>query len=192
MNGIRVTAASAVFGIVLAGCSSESSTPTIPDSADVVTTAPSAETTVTTADPRLSLEQATLEFTECMREEGIEFPDIRVDAEGRPQLGELLEDLDTATPEFRTALTSCATVLTRAGALELTSDPELQAVIIDQLASFSECMRTNGVTDFPDPTPGFNGTGSPYPLGLIPFDHPSFQSATAACQSQLGDLGLEG
>jgi hypothetical protein len=182
-----------VAALIMAACSSEPSTPTIPDSADVVTTVtvPSS-TTAPTADPRLSLEQATLEFTECMRAEGIEIPDIRMDSEGRPQLGDLLEDIDTATPAFQAALSSCATILTRAGALELTSDPELQAVIIDQLASFSECMRTNGVDSFPDPTPGFNGTGSPYPLGLIPFDHPDFQTATAACQDQLGDLGLEG
>jgi hypothetical protein len=180
------------LAVLVSACSSESSTPTIPDSADVVTTAVPADTTVTTVDQRLSLEQATLEFTECMRDEDIEFPDIRIDAEGRPQLGELLEDLDTTTPEFRTALTACAGILTRAGALELTSDPELQAVIIDQLASFSECMRNTGIDEFPDPSPGFNGTGSPYPLGLIPFDDPDFQTATAACQSQLGDIGLEG
>lgn len=179
------------IALTAAACSSESTTPTIPQSADVVTTMSGAgDATTTTADRRLSLEEATLEFTECMREEGIEFPDIRIDAEGRPQLGDLLEDLDTATPEFRAALTSCAGILTRAGALELTSDPELQAVIIDQLASFSECMRENGVGSFPDPTPGFNGTGSPYPLGLIPFDNPQFEEAAAACQSRLGDLGL--
>lgn len=181
--------------VLVAACSSDESTPTIPDSGDVVTTSTQADSSPSSEgvdDSRLSLEDAALEFTDCMRGEGIEFPDIRIDSEGRPQLGDLLEDLDTATPEFRSALAACASILTRAGALELSSDPELQAVIIDQLASFSECMRTNGVENFPDPVPGFNGTGSPYLLGEIPFDDPDFQAATQTCQESLGDLGLEG
>lgn len=180
--------------VLVAACSSDDSTPTIPDSADVVTTSTQTDSSTSAAvdNSRLSLEDATLEFTDCMRAEGIEFPDIRIDSEGRPQLGDLLEDLDTATPEFRSALASCSSILTRAGALELSSDPELQAVIIDQLASFSECMRTNGVENFPDPVPGFTGTGSPYLLGEIPFDDPDFQPATQTCQESLGDLGLEG
>ncbi len=184
-----------VLCVLVAACSSDESTPTIPDSDDVVTTSTRAVTSTSSDavdNSRLSLEDATLEFTECMRAEGIEFPDIRIDSEGRPQLGDLLEDLDTATPEFRSALASCSSILTRAGALELSSDPELQAVIIDQLASFSECMRTNGVESFPDPVPGFTGTGSPYLLGEIPFDDPDFQAATQTCQESLGDLGLEG
>jgi hypothetical protein len=140
----------------------------------------------------MSFEQASLEFTTCMRDEGLELPDIRVDGEGRPQLGAILEDLDTATPEFRAALSVCATILTRAGALELSADPELQAVIIDQLASFSQCMRDNAVEEFPDPVPGFSGTGSPYLLGEVPFDDPDLQAATQVCQNDLGDLGLPG
>jgi hypothetical protein len=178
----------------LAACGSSDSPPTIPSTDDAVTTSTlAAATTVTTLDQsRLSLEQATLEFTACMRDNGIDFPDIRIDADGRPDLGNILDQIDTTTSEFRQALTRCAGILTRAGALELTSDPELQAVIIDQLATFSECMRTNGVDDFPDPSPGFNGTGSPYPLGLIPLDDPDFQTAVTTCQDQLGSFGLEG
>lgn len=191
MNRFLVLLAAAVL---LAACSSDEATPTIPDSGDVVTTTAAVSATSTSvapADERLTLEQAALEFTECMRAEDIDFPDIRIDAEGRPQLGDVLDRVDTASPEFRAALASCSPILTRSGALELSSDPELQAVLIDQLAAFSECMRTNGVEQFPDPIPGFNGTGSPYLLGEIPFDDPDFQTATEACQASLGDIGLQ-
>ncbi|MDH4116543.1 MAG: hypothetical protein OEX04_08600 [Acidimicrobiia bacterium] len=177
--------------LVVVACSSQETTPTIPGSDDVVAVPSTSQETSTTVG-RVSFEQASLEFTECMREAGLDFPDIRLDSEGRPQLGELLDELDTETTEFRTALTACAPILTQAGALELSSDPELQAVIIDQLASFSECMRTNGVAGFPDPVPGFNGTGSPYLLGQIPFDDPDFETAAQECQGQLGDIGLQG
>ena len=181
--------------VLIVGCSSEDSTPTIPDSDDVVTTSADGSAASTSADTasdqRLSLEEAALAFTECMREEDIDFPDIHLDAEGRPQLGDIMDRVDTASPEFRTALASCSSILTQAGALELSSDPELQAVIVDQLAAFSECMRTNGVEAFPDPIPGFSGSGSPYLLGEIPFDDPEFQAATEVCQESLGDLGLQ-
>jgi len=184
----------AVTALMIVACSSEEGTPTIPDSGDVVTTSTVVGATTSTVlsdeQQRMSFEQAALDFTECMRAENIDFPDIRLDAEGRPQLGDVLDQVDTASPEFRAALATCSSILTQAGALELSSDPELQAVIIDQLASFSECMRTNGVETFPDPIPGFNGSGSPYLLGEIPFDDPDFQPAAEVCQSSLGDLGL--
>lgn len=184
-----------VISTLAVACSSEEATPTIPGSDDVVTTSAATSAAPSTveseASQRMSLEQASLEFTDCMRDEGIEFPDIRLDGDGRPQLGDIMDQVDTASPEFRAALASCSPILTRAGALELSSDPELQAVIIDQLAAFSECMRTNGVEGFPDPNAGFNGTGSPYLLGEIPFDDPEFQAATESCQSALGDLGIQ-
>lgn len=181
-----------LFAVFVAGCSSEDTTPTIPGSEDVVTTSTLAPASTTTTEARMDFEAATLEFTECMREEGIDFPDVRFDAEGRPLLGEILEDVDTAGEEFAGALASCAVILTEAGALDLSTDPELQAVIVDQLAEFSECMRSNGVEAFPDPTPGFSGTGSPYPLGLIPFDDPEMEGAAATCGEQLGEFGLDG
>jgi hypothetical protein len=185
---------SLVVLVVVAGCGSSESVPTIPSSGDAVTTSVSIpESTATSAaDSRLSLEQAALQFAACMRDNGVDFPDIRIDANGRPDLGNIFDEIDTTSTEFRTALTQCVSILGRAGALELTSDPELQAVIIDQLATFSECMRSNGVDDFPDPSAGFNGTGSPYPLGLIPFDDPEFQSAVTTCQDELGSFDLQG
>lgn len=179
-----------VLVLVVAACSSEEAVPTIPSSEDVVTTSIVAETT-TTEVARLGFEEAVAEFTDCMRDEGIEIPDVRFDAEGRPILGEIVEDLDLSEPAFQSALGACAGILTRAGALELSTDPELQAVVIDQLTDFSACMRDNGVETFPDPTAGFTGTGSPYPLGLIPFDDPEFEDAATACQEALGSLGLD-
>ena len=157
-----------------------------------MTTSTVVQETTTTTSERLDFEAATLAFTECMRQEGIDFPDVRFDAEGRPLLGEVMEDVDTASEEFTDALGSCAGILTDAGALDLATDPELQAVLVDQLAEFSECMRTNGITGFPDPDPAFTGTGSPYPLGMVPFDDPGFEEAAGVCGETLGDIGLGG
>ena len=184
-----------VLTLVVGACTSESepaADETIPSSDDLVTTDTAAAPTTSTTLGRLGLEQATLEFTSCLREQGVDAPDIRLDAQGRPVLDELLDRVDTSTPEFAEALRACASILTRAGALDLRSDPELQAVIVDQLQEFSECMRREGITDFPDPDPAFTGTGSPFPLDEIPFDDPLFEKATFACQEILGSIVVGG
>jgi hypothetical protein len=144
-----------------------------------------------TASPRLSLEEATLQFTDCMRDEGIDMPDIRIGADGRPLLGDVSRRVDIADPSFQDALSTCASILSEAGALDLTSDPELQAVVQDQLQSFSECMRENGIRQFPDPVVGFTGQGSPYPLAELPFDAPQFADAVEICQQRIAFTGLE-
>lgn len=183
------------FVLVASACTSESepeSSDTIPSSDNLVESTDAPAGTTTTTLGRLGLEQATLEFTSCLRSEGIDTPDIRLDAQGRPVLDELLDTVDTSTPEFAAALRACAPILTRAGALDLRSDPELQAVIVDQLQEFSDCMRREGIRDFPDPDPAFTGTGSPFPLDQIPFDDPLFEKATFACQEILGSLVVSG
>jgi hypothetical protein len=184
-----------LLAVLAAGCSQSTDDPpeaTIPSSEDLSASPDASAGATTTTLGRLGLEQATLEFTSCMREQGIDTPDIRLDAQGRPVLDELIDAVDTTTAEFRVALAECATILTRAGALDLRTDPELQAVIIDQLQEFSECARREGLRDFPDPDPAFTGTGSPYPLDEVPFSDPAFQKALVACQALLGNLTVPG
>lgn len=187
---MTLIAACTALAVGAASCTSPDTDPTetIPSSEDLAVAAESVEDTTTTTLGRLGLEQATLEFTSCMREEGIDTPDIRLDAQGNPILDELLDAVDTTTGEFREALVACADILTRAGALDLRADPELQAVVIDQLQQFSECVRRAGLDDFPDPDPAFTGTGSPYPLDAVPFADPIFEKAVVSCQELLGSL----
>jgi hypothetical protein len=183
------------LAVIAAACSQgadETPESTIPSSEDLSASADVAEGTTTTTLGRLGLEQATLEFTACMRDQGIDTPDIRLDAQGRPVLDGLIESVDTTSGAFRAALAECASILTRAGALDLRTDPELQAVIVDQLQEFSECARREGLRDFPDPDPAFTGTGSPYPSEEIPFSDPAFQKALVACQELLGNLTVNG
>jgi hypothetical protein len=49
---------------------------------------------------------------------------------------------------------------------------------------FSACMRTHGVTNFPDPTPGGGGIHIQAGSGVEPFS-PSFKAAQHACQKLL-------
>ena len=157
-----------------------------------ITTTTIAPSTTTTAAVTLGPEAATVEFTACMRDQGIEIPDIRLDDQGRPMLDDAFAAADPSSLELRGALATCASILTQSGALDLSTDPELQALIVEQLKVFSECMRDEGVTEFPDPSPGFDGTGSPFPLERIPLTDPAFQDAVIACQDDLGSLGFGG
>ncbi len=145
----------------------------------------------TTTLGRLGIEQATLEFSSCMRSQGVDTPDIRLDAQGRPVLDDLRTAVDTSTVEFRRALTDCAPILTRVGALDLRRDPELQAVIISALRAFAECVRGEGVETFPDPDPAFSGVGSPFPTEEVPSTDPLFEAAVERCREALGS-GLLG
>jgi len=38
------------------------------------------------------------------------------------------------------------------------------------------------VEDFPDPVPGFDGVGSPFPNSRIPWTDPDLPDAMAACR----------
>lgn len=183
----RSLAAATALILVLAACSSgdDSAEPTIPGSEDLAGTSTTVAETTSTTPAAASLEETALRFTACMREEGIDIPDISIGADGRPILGDLAGEIDTSSDAFQAALTACSPILTESGALDLSADPELQAAVQDQLQQFSECMRTEGVDGFPDPTPGFTGLGSPFPLAEIPLNDPGFQTALEACQSEL-------
>jgi len=135
---------------------------------------------------RVGFEDAVLEFTGCMRDHGVEIPDLQVDADGQARVPtEALENIDTESPEFTEAFVACVPILTDAGALSLATDPELLGAVQDQLTDFAACMRTNGMPDFPDPNPGFDGSGSPFPLSALNPSDPRLGDALDVCQDLL-------
>ena len=115
----------------------------------------------------------------------MEIEEVPFDAQGLPRLDLVLVGLDFGAPETSTALTECAHYLST-GALSLEEMPELHALVVAALAEFSDCLRSQGVPDFPDPIPGFSGIGGPYPLAEIPYADPDLDSAAAVCRDRLG------
>ena len=141
---------------------------------------------------RPSYEEGLLLFTACLRNQGIDAPDIPVDADGQPVLSAgLVEQIDTASPEFAAAFAACVPLLTLSSPVDLGADPELQAAAQDALRRFSACMRENGVEEFPDPAPGWDGGGSPYPVAEA-FDasDPDVDAALGACSSLISFPGV--
>jgi hypothetical protein len=91
-----------------------------------------------------------VKFAKCMRDNGVrEFPDP-------PPSGELTIDaiangssLDTSTAAFKQAISACKD-LEPSGFTGHKRSAQQQ----ENALEFAQCIRDNGVKDFPDPTPG--------------------------------------
>lgn len=152
------------FALALAACGSSESAGT-----DGVATLESADSSVsadgtdTAAEGDLSAEEAALAFSECMRDEGVDFPDIGVDADGNIQLRESFAELDPTSADFRTANETCQPLLADAGfgaggRAAIGENVEIQ----DALVEFSDCIRDEGF-DVGDLTLGGPGAGAGAP-----------------------------
>jgi hypothetical protein len=94
--------------------------------------------------------QKAVKFAECMRANGVsEFPDPS--ASGKLTIDGVVNgsSLDPSTPAFKQAMSACKT-LEPAGFTGGKRGHVQQAAAL----KFAECIRQNGVSDFPDPVNG--------------------------------------
>ena len=124
------------------------------------------------ADPK---QEQLVKFSQCMRENGVaEFPDP---VDGRLNLRVVKGGaLDPSNPTFQSARDKCK-ALEPPGVLGNGpggGNPAQQ----DQMLKFVECMRANGVPNFPDP--GANGQFRI--TDEIDPNSPGFQQAMGACR----------
>ncbi len=124
-------------------------------------------------------------YSQCMRSHGVpEFPE--------PTEGHLLihssshnghvTGVNPKSSQFQAAQKVCGRLLPNGGA----PSPAEQAKAQEGALKFSQCMRTHGVPNFPDPT--FSGGGVRLQLkaagaGGIDPESPQFRAAQKACQS---------
>jgi hypothetical protein len=126
-------AALAIVALIGAGCSSE---PAEDDSAGNTTAANQGQA---------------VKFAECMRDNGVsEFPDP--DASGGLTIDGVLNgsSLDPTTPAWKAAIGACKDQQPPG----FTGDGEVSAEEQETRLKFAQCMRENGVKDFPDPVNG--------------------------------------
>jgi hypothetical protein len=125
-----------------------------------------------------------LKYAECMRAHGVRnFPDPTQAGNGvsLSVSGSVGSGLDPNSPQFQSAQRACQSLLPQGGAGGPTSAQARQ-----QALAFSQCMRSHGVPNFPDPQFNGNRVGiriSPG-TGLDP-SSPTFQQAQQACQGKL-------
>jgi hypothetical protein len=131
MNKLRPPAALtivALIGLVGAGCGSN---------------APSATGTAGSADKKLTARDKAVKFSECIRAHGVsDFPDP--DAKNDYQYG-----VSVTPAVWKQATTACKD-LQPPGTLSSKRTPKQQS----ESLRFAQCIRDNGVKDFPDPVNG--------------------------------------
>jgi hypothetical protein len=177
------------FALVLAACSSDNgsqvvSLEDVDSSGDVA----AAET-----DADVANDEAILEFSQCMRDNGIDdFKDPVVAPDGSIEFnlsggGGSEADRDAMREAFESCQEHLEGLVFGPGSFDLTE-------IEDTMLDFSVCMRENGV-DIPDPdfsNLGFGGGGSDRGAGdifggALDIDDPKVVAAIEECQDVFGD-----
>jgi hypothetical protein len=116
-----------------------------------------------------------------MRKHGVpNFPDP--DSHGR--LG--ITGINPHSPQFQSAQRACRKLLPNGGK----PDPKAQAAFLKQALKFSQCMRSHGVANFPDPKASGAGVGLVIGKnsGIDP-NSPQFKAAQQACKKLLPGQG---
>jgi len=131
-------------------------------------------------------------FADCMRDNGVSaFPDP--DASGELTIDAVANgsSLDTNTAAFKTAIRACKD-LQPPGFIGRKRSAQKQ----ESALKFAQCMRDNGVRDFPDPTsdgPLIDTTRIPSAAGRGARSIPGFTAATQECTGIYSrPLGLKG
>jgi hypothetical protein len=125
----------AAFSLLAAGCGSGGS----PGVANVASTAPAATTTTS--------QKGLLAFSQCMRQNGVpNFPDPQRFAGGNVKL-----TIHNLAPS-QAALSACSHLLPTNGGSGSQETAQQQRTRRADALSFARCMRSHGVSRFPDPT----------------------------------------
>ena len=169
---VRLLAAATVIaaGLFASACSG-GSTPGVASLGTTSTTAAAtAQGTSSSTKP-----QSALKFAECMRSHGVKnYPDPN--KTGATQISSS-SGIDPNSPTFQAANKDCQSLLPKPSAAQ-------KQQLEQNALKFSKCMRSHGVTNFPDPTfktgISIKVGGGPGTNKLNP-DSPTFQRAQQAC-----------
>ena len=170
---LRPLAAFAIVAVISAGCSS----------------AP-AETGGSGGDNTAATRQKAVKFAECMRHNGVsQFPDP--DASGQLTIDGVLNgsSLDPKTPAWKNAIGACKDLEPPGFVGHKRTAQQQEAAI-----KFAQCIRKNGVKDFPDPTPDgpLIDTGRiPSLAGKDPRSSP-LTAAMRTCRDRAAAAGVTG
>jgi hypothetical protein len=130
-------------------------------------------------------EDAMLEFTECMREHGIDMPDPQTGGGGQgPVVMRQEGGSEADREELEAAQEECGEIMEDVFGDRPAIDPEEEAEMRDNALAYAECMREHGI-DMPDPEFSDGGMGMRLGDGIDPED-PDFVEAEEACRPELG------
>ena len=145
----------------------------------------------------VDVEEATLAFTACLRDQGLDVEDPTFDGEGGFvfNFGEVRsagQDGERGPDDaFRAALDECSPLMEGVGGRFNQTD---RTEIEDSLLALAQCLRAEGL-DVPDPdfSAVGSGPGGGGPFGgAIELDDPAAEAAFEKCQSELAFAGPGG
>jgi len=180
-----------VIAVLASACSDGDDTEAVASLEGTETEAPDG------GEPTLSTEEeaeaAMLDFTQCMREQGVDIGDPTMDANGNLQMPPIEfetasgDDIETAMAEMDAVFAECDQHLE--GAVMGSPDPGADAEFEDAFVEYAGCMRDQGI-DMPDPD--FSGGGGMIDLGGgTPGDRDEFEAAHKECQPILAGIGID-
>jgi len=176
-------AAPIILIALAAACSGGSASPGVADVDSTPTPGASSNGSSDGSSSDDSTEPSNLAFAQCMRDHGItNFPDPTSEGDLEFDAGAL--GLLADSPQFQAADEACKKYLPNGGQPP-SPDPERR----DAALKFSQCMRDEGISRFPDPN--LDGTIDIEEESGVDPDSPQVQAASEACRPYLGgDEGI--
>jgi hypothetical protein len=168
------------LAFALAGCGGSSSSPGVAHVGTTSASNPSGGSgggTPESGESRAAAQQKMVKFAQCMRTHGEpEFPEpvegnIRIESHNG-------HGPNPESSQFKAAEKACS----KYAPANVAPSPAQQKAHEEQALKFAECMRHNGVPNFPDPKFSSGGGVSMNLKGINP-GSPQFQAAAKACQS---------
>jgi hypothetical protein len=170
----------ATIGLLAAACGGGSKNPGAASASSTTTTTTTTTTTVAPSGSNASgatSQSQQLQLAQCMRSHGVpNFPDP---SPGGGQLNAIsAAGINTQSPTYQAALQACKKY-TPAGNVT----PAQSAAENAKGLEFSQCMRSHGVPNFPDPITGPTGGQAINMSGTgIDQNSSTYQAANSACQ----------
>ncbi|MET7423113.1 hypothetical protein [Dactylosporangium sp. NPDC005555] len=174
---LRVRTASAlglllVLGLAATGCARPGGGDGVASAGGTPTASAASGAGTSRPDPVKDQENF-LRYAQCMREQGIDMPDPQIDGGAVSMV--LPQGTDKAKVDAANA--KCKQFLPNGGE-PMKADPEMQ----ERMRRFAQCMRENGLPDFPDPGEdgGIRIDGNA--AGALDPGSEAFKKAEQACQ----------
>lgn len=190
---ITSTAALVAAALLLAACGSASPGPGVARIGTSSGSKPAGGTSSSPSEGGAVSQQKMVAYAQCMRSHGVsEFPEPtegRLVVHGSDRNGKVT-GVNPASPTFAAAQKACGK-LAPAG-LGRSITPQQQKQLQEGALKMSQCMRSHGVPNFPDPK--FSGDAVQIKIspgsGVDP-SSPVFQAAQKACQSKTPGIPAE-
>ena len=134
------------------------------------------------ASPPKNGAEAAFRYSSCMRSHGVSnFPDPVVHSSaGHQEVGIKVAPALTGSPQSATAQKACAAILPPPNPSQIAQQQRTEQ---QGKLAFARCLRSHGVTDFPDPTPQGQLTPAMLAAAGIEIHTAGFRKDAEACAS---------